>query len=228
MRRARFSPSSRCWRAAEWRASRRLEWIGSAGSKGSARCRQKASRTLQRGVSFRSFRVAAFWMAQARYRSASASRRERRVHCAALRATRKAQVRRLIIGKEAESASALRATRKARACRLACRSAAVRALILRLARVRSGQKRADSLFLLEHNRNDELVIGWFAPWFSERLRRASKNLEKLEKPRVFVHDHRNHIIALYAGCMEFGITIPLQRHLRLPRPAYGEVDDLAF
>lgn len=28
--------------------------------------------------------------------------------------------------------------------------------------------------------------------------------------------------------MEFGITIPLQRHLRLPRPAYGEVDDLAF
>ncbi len=28
--------------------------------------------------------------------------------------------------------------------------------------------------------------------------------------------------------MELGITIPLQRHLRLPRPPYGEVDDLLF
>lgn len=28
--------------------------------------------------------------------------------------------------------------------------------------------------------------------------------------------------------MEFGITIPLQRHLRLPRPPYGDVDDLLF
>lgn len=28
--------------------------------------------------------------------------------------------------------------------------------------------------------------------------------------------------------MEFGITIPLQRHLRRPRPEYGEVEDLFF
>lgn len=28
--------------------------------------------------------------------------------------------------------------------------------------------------------------------------------------------------------MELGITIPLQRHLRLPRPPYGEVNDLLF
>lgn len=28
--------------------------------------------------------------------------------------------------------------------------------------------------------------------------------------------------------MEFGITIPLQRYVRLPRPPYGEVDDLLF
>ena len=28
--------------------------------------------------------------------------------------------------------------------------------------------------------------------------------------------------------MQFGITIPLQRFLRLPRPPYGEVDDLLF
>lgn len=28
--------------------------------------------------------------------------------------------------------------------------------------------------------------------------------------------------------MEFGVTIPLQRHLRLARPPYGEIDDLAF
>ena len=28
--------------------------------------------------------------------------------------------------------------------------------------------------------------------------------------------------------MEFGITIPMQRHVGLPRPPYGEVDDLLF
>lgn len=28
--------------------------------------------------------------------------------------------------------------------------------------------------------------------------------------------------------MELGITIPLQRYLRLPRPPYGDGDDLPF